>query len=623
MSDKGRDFPNLDKWQTSIDCSRGGLELTPAKFLEVTDLLLENPNLNSSHLFRADILFDSANILKTVAEKEKLCNNSQAEGHGPANGTLDAGDYNHDPQGILDGATPDRVVIRRLIPRNSNLDRALDQKCLVYHHQLQGFATAYAVVYLPRARDEADIPWYHPPVKGLAYLYRNKAQGFQPTDGQANLSLYFLPFNDPPDRTPERLHRTFISLLNTFIRLSKNSSPPTTNPSTSEDPTFRSTAPSALKDTIIPQHLVQNTYSRLKQTYASDLIARWVESTEPSKHVFEDLSIAAFLIELWKLMYRDRPCLRFVDVACGNGVLVYILLKEGYQGWGFDARRRKTWDILGIDNNVEKRICIPRPFVTALDLTVENALPGVKVHNGIFPKETFIISNHADELTPWTPLLAAMSSPEDPLPFLAIPCCSHALSGVKHRYTPKDSYLPTDTLRTDHSPSNGTTTSVDDAEPQPSAGDLKSLRSRKAKAASHTDDKSMYACLTKKVVALAEEVGFDVEMTLMRIPSTRNIGVVGGRRMEQSLEKAIQNDLDSKSWEMGREKELFLEEHACVLGKAEKMLDKVQWIIERECARSGGIEASARTWIERSRELQTGKGRGKVNLGRRPDVQDN
>ncbi len=40
----------------------------------------------------------------------------------------------------------------------------------------------------------------------------------------------------------------------------------------------------------------------------------------------------------------------------------------------------------------------------------------------------------------------------------------------------------------------------------------------------------MYACLTRKVVALAEEIGFDVELTLMRIPSTRNIGIVGNRK---------------------------------------------------------------------------------------------
>src|ERR1700753_937455 len=43
------------------------------KFLQVTDLLLENPNLNSTHLFRADILLDSTGRLKSVFQKERRC----------------------------------------------------------------------------------------------------------------------------------------------------------------------------------------------------------------------------------------------------------------------------------------------------------------------------------------------------------------------------------------------------------------------------------------------------------------------------------------------------------------------------------------------------------------------
>lgn len=35
---------------------------------------------------------------------------------------------------------------------------------------------------------------------------------------------------------------------------------------------------------------------------------------------------------------------RFVDLGCGNGLLVYILNSEGHKGVGFDIRRRKIWD---------------------------------------------------------------------------------------------------------------------------------------------------------------------------------------------------------------------------------------------------------------------------------------
>ena len=608
----------LGRWQTSTQYGRDGLGLTAAKFLEVSDLLLENPNLNSSHLFRADILFDSAGILKTATEKEKLCNGSHPQGQESVNCSDNRADYDKAFRQTLNGAHPGRVVVRRLIPRNSNLDQPLDQTCLMYKYEHEAPVSSYAIVYIPQAAQAAKIPWYHPPVKALAYLFEAPSRCSQADDRQAKLSLHFLQFDGTPSQIPDRLHRTFISLLNTFIRLSKCESHSAINCSGSEKPLSVSTAPSAIKDTIIPQHLVQNTYSRLKQTYASDLIARWVESTEPSKHVFEDLSIAAFLTELWKLMYHDGSFPGFVDIACGNGVLVYILLKEGYHGWGFDARRRKTWGLLGIDEHLEERICIPQLFLTALNLREHDALPGVGVHDGIFLADTFIISNHADELTPWTPLLAALSCPESPLPFLVIPCCSHALSGAKHRYTPRDIDASTITRSTEHPSPNNTAASVNDSESQPSTGDLKSLRTQKAKAANHTDDKSMYACLTKKVVALAEEVGIEVEMTLMRIPSTRNIGVVGGRKRVQLSDKAIGSEVNSKSGRLGKMAKLISEEHADAFNEGEEVLEQVQRVVERECARSGGVEASAGTWIERARKLQVGNGRGKVNLGHKP-----
>lgn len=34
----------------------------------------------------------------------------------------------------------------------------------------------------------------------------------------------------------------------------------------------------------------------------------------------------------------------FVDLGCGNGLLVYILNKEGYPGSGIDVRKRKIWN---------------------------------------------------------------------------------------------------------------------------------------------------------------------------------------------------------------------------------------------------------------------------------------
>ncbi|KAK4939282.1 tRNA(Ser) Um(44) 2'-O-methyltransferase [Elasticomyces elasticus] len=513
-------------WETSQEYQQQCPNLTSEKFMQVTNLLLECPNLNSTHLFRADILYDSAQILKTVAEKEQQCDY--------LNGT-DSGHHEHTaidqavavdvPQ--VEGATLVRRILRRLIPRKPQLDRPLEQWCYIYEMQkCPELKSSYVVVYVPDVQGEADMPWYHPPVKALAYLYEQ-------AEDHTTLSTHFLPFDQNTGTVSERLHRTFISLLQTFLRLAKGPGPESQPDSGDKEngestSTSLSMTPSTLKDTILPQHIVQNTYTRLKQKYAQDLISRWAEKTEPSKHVFEDLSIAAFVIELWKQMYTPESFPGFVDIACGNGVLSYVLIKEGYLGRGFDARRRKTWEVLEMDPYLDEMICVPQPFLDIEPSDPDSVIPGSRIHSGLFKPGTFIISNHADELTPWTPILAALACPRNPLPFLAIPCCSHALSGAKHRYSPK----------------NIRNTSIDNKEEQPASGDLKALRAAKAKAANHADDKSMYACLTRKVVAIAEGIGFDIELTLMRIPSTRNIGIVGNRKRAAVASK--DGELDAK-----------------------------------------------------------------------------
>ncbi|KIV90984.1 hypothetical protein PV10_05579 [Exophiala mesophila] len=575
-------------WWSSAEYSQPCPSLNSHKFMQVTDLLLENPNLNSSHLFRADILFDSTSALKTVDDKARVhqLEGNHHEAFAPENYTPPA------PAGPeFQNATLRRRVLRRLIPRKPQVDSLLEQWCYIYDLiQPDDQPAGHIVVYSPQVKSEAEIPWYHPPIKAMAYLLQ--IQGTATT-----LSIHFQTFDLASSvDLPTRTHRTFISLIQTFLRLSRTPAGPVAKTNTA---TLQSMTPSALKDTILPQHTVQDTYSRLKQTYASDLISRWAESTDPSKHVFEDLSIAAFVIELWKQIYPPGKFPGFVDIACGNAVLCYILIQEGYHGRGFDARRRKTWQVLDMEEYLDEMICVPQPFVANLSgstsnnvtdetSSMESLLGKVPIHNGLFPPDTFIISNHADELTPWTPLLAALSCPSSPLPFLAIPCCSHALSGAKHRYSPKS--VNPSTLETP-------ATSVNDGEPQSISGDLKSLRMAKMKERDGTDDKSMYACLTRKVAAVAEEVGFEVELTLLRIPSTRNIGVVGNRKVVAKRTKsqsAPQNGTD--------------------------VTQQIQRVVERECLLSGGVTEAAKMWVSRAQKLQTGMGRGKVNLGAKPQA---
>lgn len=635
-------------------------------------------------MFRADILHDSAGILQTPDEKEReLLNGAKGGGHGVHDGDGDKETSRNAAPAVSDTAQPPkpfqgfelrRTVVRRFIPRNRNLDCELDQTCHFYdsnttvrspgsgdhqqesnhhhdHHDHQINRESHLVVYTPHVSTQDGLPWYHPAVRAIAFLYESDApHGHDTQDkGYGTLSLHFLPFssNQIPDEIeiPHRLERTLLGLMSTQLRLIRG---------TSQEPLLRG-QPKPYKDNIIPQHVLQNTYMRLKEQYAVYLIANWVESTESSKHVFEDINIAAFLIELWRLMYNDMDAddgepqqhsfPGFVDIACGNGVLVHILRSEGYEGWGFDARRRKTWSTFpaSTQKHLKEAICIPRPFKDALDAREQNSeepidLSSTEILSGIFEKDTFIISNHADELTVWTPLLGMLSNPSRPLPFIAIPCCSHALSGARNRYPPpKTSTKKTKQRESPQSPatSSAATTSqphentsqaqVQDQDhdhdhdheqqnpnpnpnPQPATGDLKVLRDCKQKAQQDpASSSSAYGCLTAKVVSVAEEVGYgyDVEKTLLRIPSTRNMGVIGGlktwTRTSFSRDKA-ETRLDTTDACEGADYGSRADERA-------------RNVVEKESIRDGGVGEAASLWVERSLGLQKTKGKGKIKGG--------
>ncbi|PYH34105.1 tRNA (uracil) methyltransferase [Aspergillus neoniger CBS 115656] len=572
---------STEEWVTSQDLAEYGLPFKPEVIQDMTLFLLANPNMSSTHLYRADILFDSWGSLRTPQQKEQ----SFAQ-NGNSNIETTEEHVEPTPAREIPNFTLIRTVVRRLIPRNPNLDRVMDQTCHFYEHinestdTNEGSINRYLAVYTPHITSKEDMPFYHPLLRSLAFLYDYNTNTSDPSPNPGTMSIHFLLFPNEPIQN--RLERTLQALLTVQIRLARGTrltDKPDNGGGGSQNPA---------KDNVIPQHLVQNTYTRLKAKYAAELCQKWVESTEPSKHVFEDLSITAFLIELWRSMYGAVPADEqtstnspstfpgFVDVACGNGVLVYVLLMEGYKGFGFDARRRKTWSIFpeSVQSRLTEEIYIPKPFSETNPSLFQELT--IKSHTGSFPKDTFIISNHADELTVWTPLMATLLCPESPSPFIAIPCCSHSLSGARFRYPP---------------PKAGKKDKSDDKnkgggeEGNPASGDLKSLRKEKQDAQTTEAGflKSMYGSLTAKTMSVAEEIGYEVERTLLRIPSTRNMAVIGGRRRTTQVWKE----------------------------RAKEVLERVMDAVRRECSREGGVEAAGKIWIERAKGLNKGSGMGK------------
>jgi tRNASer (uridine44-2'-O)-methyltransferase len=149
-------------------------------------------------------------------------------------------------------------------------------------------------------------------------------------------------------------------------------------------------------------------YMELKALYWPRFAPIWLAqtNTEPEKFIHEDIAIASYLILAWSHFNLSVKC--FVDVGCGNGLLVYILNDQGFAGYGVDMRRRKIWS-----NDF-----YTRAGVRLLEETIEPK-------SSRFEGADFLIGNHSDELSPWLPVLAYKTSflSRASCSYLLIPCC--------------------------------------------------------------------------------------------------------------------------------------------------------------------------------------------------------
>ncbi|KAK3838127.1 MAG: hypothetical protein J3R72DRAFT_448941 [Linnemannia gamsii] len=244
-------------------------------------------------------------------------------------------------------------------------------------------------------------------------------------------------------------------------------------------------------DIVVPKDLYLRTYARMKETHAQKWVQSWPERTDPTKFVFEDIAIAAWLVALWEIergvaaadsgsgeaggeagaeaamdkesenagkVSRTRKQ-TFVDLGCGNGLLTHILNEEGHRGTGIDIVSRKVWDIYGPNTQLKAETLIPNETV--------------------YEDVDWIIGNHADELAPWVPVIASRSN--SLTRFVVIPCCFFDLNGSRYQF----------------------------AEGAPDG---------KYKA---------YLGYISKVI---ETCGYELQTEVLRIPSTKNIALVGMTR---------------------------------------------------------------------------------------------
>lgn len=180
---------------------------------------------------------------------------------------------------------------------------------------------------------------------------------------------------------------------------------------------------------------------------------------------------------------------------CGNGLLTHILVSEGYHGHGIDLRARISWDHYPEHTRAALHVHAfdPTQYVRA----ATESKPSVVlpyVHPG-----TFLIGNHADELTPWLPLIATI---EHASGYLSIPCCAWSFD---ERFARASTTTFLDL-----------TSIVDD--------DAFLERLNLGGEGGRQSQYSMYRIWLAK---LSQWTGWKIECDTLRIPSTRNWAIIG------------------------------------------------------------------------------------------------
>ncbi|KAJ3560219.1 hypothetical protein NP233_g10985 [Leucocoprinus birnbaumii] len=470
-----------DRWKPIIACPAD----FPIDLFEVAvSQLVHHPEYNSTLILRSDIVTESTENMP-------------------------------DETPSLDGRVKLRYIHRRLLPRRPGRDEGLEQYCTFYSssetsRDKDALATD-TLVLTPIVAPGSKLPYYHPSVHHIAFRYIYSSS-------DPILRIEVLPLPDTPTDPSSRLYRTCLALLETLHRYGWGA--------------LTNYKKRVAHDCLVPREEYQDLYLTMRERH-KHLVSTWQEVTDPLKHVFEDISIATFLMLYWKKYIRiflfstlsvlilmtdpgvlglGRPEDSLILGQCGNGLLTHILVSEGYEGGGIDVRARQSW--AQYPQETQARLC-----VYAFDPTSNDLPPFLR-------PDVFIIGNHADELTPWVPVLATIHRASG---YLSIPCCAWTFDAKFERSSTP--FFPVSTHASDHetaSTHSETGLPLKFIEGLNLGGD-----------GGHTSSYSVYRIW---LATLSLHCGWEVECETLRIPSTRNWAIAGSKRLSAlEEEEAIGN----------------------------------------------------------------------------------
>jgi tRNASer (uridine44-2'-O)-methyltransferase len=210
-------------------------------------------------------------------------------------------------------------------------------------------------------------------------------------------------------------------------------------------------------------------------------------------------------------------------IRCGNGLLTHILISEGTR---IDVHARTSWAKYPPSTRAHLH-------VHAFDPTRENPNPNPHLHTTECEwakrdqhRGTFLIKNHADELSPWLPVLAAAHHASG---YVSIPCCAWLFDmrfdrSVPPPFPPFPHVVADDTTNA----ATDTGTCIDS---------LNFLGvGTGAGGGGKRGEMSTYTSYRIWLASLSLYCGWKVECEVLRIPSTRNWAIVGRRRVSENGE---------------------------------------------------------------------------------------
>ncbi|KAI6001500.1 hypothetical protein EDC04DRAFT_2583934 [Pisolithus marmoratus] len=478
-------------------------------FEKAVEQLVDHPEYNSTLILRSETLNDVRKDAAMLPQDLAYCD--------------------------LEGYRPVRAIRRRLLPRRPGRDASLEQTCVFYAAAVTAGTedVASLLVLTPLLKVGEALPYYHPAVRRLAVRYVQNIQESSGEESETTLAhgmllieAVLLPSGPTPPHPPDpnsRLYRTCLALLDTVHRYGWGA--------------LTHYRKRVHHDMLVPREAYQDLYLVLRERY-KHLVSQWKEATDPAKHVFEDVGIATFLMLFWKATYgsRDtsiepdvdrgdpadastmpwknwpRPPGGFLDLGCGNGLLVHILVSEGYAGRGIDVRARQSWShypeatrkalhVYSLDPTCYLQQCssLTEPEgSTAYPESSDDTRNDVGTD--FFKPGVFLIGNHADELTPWVPVLATLC---DAAGYLSIPCCAW---GFDERFT------------------RSSTSTHEEENTDDESAFIETLN-----LGAEGTRKSQYSVYRIWLARLSRWMGWKVECEVLRIPSTRNWGILIGR----------------------------------------------------------------------------------------------